>query len=217
MGPSARFGTLAPVGFEENRALLNTCFRACLPAWTSDFLQDRQEDFSCDEAKMALAVELSRRNVLEGTGGPFGAAIFESHSRRLISVGVNVVVPTRLSIAHAEIMALSLAQTALDTHTLHVSAPDVSKVYELVTSCEPCAMCFGAIPWSGVSRVLCGATSEDATAIGFDEGPKVEDWPSALRARGIEVTQEILRAEARSVLDTYRERGGPIYGGQLLE
>jgi len=184
----------------------------------SDCTVDRlQPDFASDEAKMALAIELARRNVLEGTGGPSGAAIFESHSRQLLSVGVNVVVPARLSIAHAEIMALSLAQTALETHTLHRSPSDASQVYERGTSCEPCAMCFGAIPWSGVSRVLCGATSEDATAIAFDEGPKLRDWPSAFRARGIEVAQEVLRAEARSVLDAYRERGGPIYGGHPLE
>jgi hypothetical protein len=34
---------------------------------------------------------------------------------------------------------------------------------------------FGAVPWSGVRRLACGARDEDASDIGFDEGPKMAD------------------------------------------
>ena len=34
----------------------------------------------------------------------------------------------------------------------------------LATSCEPCAMCYGATPWSGVEGMLYGATKEEALA-----------------------------------------------------
>jgi len=72
-------------------------------------------------------------------------------------------------------------------------------------------MCLGAIPWSGVRRVVCGATGEDACAIGFDEGAKPADWVGELRKRGITVVRGVLQTEAQAVLRQYIERGGVIY------
>ncbi|HST44154.1 MAG TPA: hypothetical protein VLK29_02900, partial [Luteimonas sp.] len=65
-----------------------------------------------DAAKVAVAVELSRRNVAAGTGGPFGAVIFgpDDHA---VAVAVNVVLPQSSSLAHAEAMAYMLAQQRL--------------------------------------------------------------------------------------------------------
>ena len=52
----------------------------------------------------------------------------------------------------------------------HLGRPD-QPARELVASTEPCAQCFGATPWSGVRRLVCGARgSEDARAIGFERG-----------------------------------------------
>lgn len=72
-------------------------------------------------------------------------------------------------------------------------------------------MCLGAIPWSGLRRVGCGAHGEDAAAIGFDEGAKPADWLGALQQRGIEVARDVLRDEARAVLQQYARTGGRIY------
>jgi tRNA(Arg) A34 adenosine deaminase TadA len=55
--------------------------------------------------------------------------------------------------------------------------------YELVASTEPCSMCFGAVPWSGVRHPICGTRSEDAEVVGFDEGPKRAEWVRSLRVR----------------------------------
>jgi tRNA(Arg) A34 adenosine deaminase TadA len=49
----------------------------------------------------------------------------------------------------------------------------------MVVSTEPCALCLGAIPWSGIRRLVCGARDEDARSIGFDEGEKVPYWIGA--------------------------------------
>ena len=83
--------------------------------------------------------------------------------------------------------------------------------HELVTSVEPCAMCLGAVPWSGVRRLVCGARGEDACAIGFDEGAKPADWVRGLESRGIEVQRDVLRAAAVAVLRRYVEEGGVLY------
>ena len=159
---------------------------------------------------MRYVIGLSRRNVSEGTGGPFGAAVFEKESGVLLSVGVNLVTRSDCSHAHAEMVALALAEQLLGSYTLHLEGcPE----YELVTSCEPCAMCFGAIPWSGVTRVVSGAKDADARAIGFDEGPKLASWGDALRERGIEVHEGVCREEAAEVLRLYAASGGNIYNG----
>ena len=157
---------------------------------------------------MRLAIELSRANVAHGTGGPFGAALFRRDSGELVSAGVNLVVPQHCSSAHAEIVALSLAQASLRTHTL--AAPGLPPL-QLVSSTEPCAMCMGAVCWSGVVELVCGAEDADARSVGFDEGPKASHWERALEERGIEVITGVLRAEAADVLTGYAKQGGLIY------
>jgi tRNA(Arg) A34 adenosine deaminase TadA len=72
-------------------------------------------------------------------------------------------------------------------------------------------MCFGAVIWSGVRRLVCGARDEDVRAIGFDEGPKLDDWIAALNDRGITVVRDVLRAEAAAVLGEYVAAEGTIY------
>ena len=72
-------------------------------------------------------------------------------------------------------------------------------------------MCLGAVPWSGVTRLVCGARDEDARRVGFDEGAKPADWIGAMESRGIAVVRDVLRAEAVAVLDLYVARGGRIY------
>jgi tRNA(Arg) A34 adenosine deaminase TadA len=72
-------------------------------------------------------------------------------------------------------------------------------------------MCLGAIPWSGIRSVVCGARDEDARSIGFDEGHKPPDWINSLDSRGISVVRDVLREQAKAVLLEYRERGGLIY------
>ncbi len=159
---------------------------------------------------MRLAIDLSRRNVEEGTGGPFGAAVFEAGTGRLVSVGVNLVVAQWNSVLHAEIVALMMAEQQCGSHTLR---GDRLPAHEIVASCDPCAMCLGAILWSGVSRVVCGADREDARGLGFDEGPVFPASYRYLEERGIEVLRGVHRDEARTVLGLYRDRGGTIYNG----
>jgi tRNA(Arg) A34 adenosine deaminase TadA len=183
-----------------------------LPDWIEGVLPPPVASLASVEERMRLAIELSRLNIEKGTGGPFGAAIFDLDTHRLLAVGVNVVLPANWSGGHGEIMAVSIAQQMLGTHTL--GAPGMAR-YELLTSTEPCAMCMGAICWSGLCRLVCAARDEDARAIGFDEGPKLPNWPEALHSRGIEVVQDVLRDEAVAVLQRYRKTGGLIYNGRM--
>ena len=183
----------------------------CLPAWARTAYLVNPPTCATIEERASLTIELARRNVAEGAGGPFGAAVFDHETGKLLSIGVNRVVPEQCSVAHAEIMALCLAQRALQTYDLGAAGMPVC---ELVSSTEPCAMCLGAIPWSGVRRLVCAARGEDARRIGFDEGDKPAAWVAALERRGITVLRDVCRAEAVAVLDVYLREGGVIYNGR---
>ena len=172
-------------------------------------MRGQQKPITNVQDRMRFAVELAAINVEEGTGGPFGAAVFERRSGRLIAIGVNLVESAHCSHAHAEMVAIANAQRAVRTFKLGAqSLPE----HELVTSCEPCAMCYGAIPWSGVRRVVCGARGSDAESIGFDEGTKPKNWVAELNKRGISVVRDLCRKEAVAVLQRYKDTGGTIYG-----
>lgn len=179
-----------------------------LPDWVDEVV-DWDKTYRSDEEKMALAVELSRQNVLRGSGGPFGSAIFAIDSGKLLSVGVNRVVPLHNSTAHGEMMAIMLAEHKLQSFSL--AADGIKR--ELFTSCEPCAMCLGGTLWSGVKRLVCAATADDARAIGFDEGPVYDSSYAYLQQAGVEVVRMVLRDKAKAVLDNYLSRGGAIYNG----
>jgi tRNA(Arg) A34 adenosine deaminase TadA len=176
-----------------------------LPAWVHEAVDSRIA-YPGDEAKVRLAVELSDHNVQRATGGPFGAAVFDGDDR-LVTVGVNRVVPHTCSVAHAEMMAYMLAQQRLQRFRLNEGGGH----FTLATSAQPCCQCYGATVWAGVDTLLIGARAEDVEALTtFDEGPLPADWVGELERRGIAVRRDILRDQARDVLRRYGE-SGPSY------
>lgn len=177
-----------------------------LPPWVHSEV-DAQRIYEDDEAKVALAIQLSHRNVEHGSGGPFGAAVFDAQGR-LISVGVNRVVPQTCSVAHAEMMAYMTAQSRTQQARLNENGGR----YILATSAQPCCMCYGATFWAGIDELLIGATAADVMELTeFDEGPLPVDWAGELERRGIAVRQGILREAAREVLRVYALGGGKHY------
>ena len=107
----------------------------------------------------------------------------------------------------AEIMALALTEQILGDYEMAKHGS-----FELVTSVEPCCQCLGVLMWTGVSSLVCGAYSEDAEAIGFEEGPRLPDWEQKLMQRGIDVTRGVMRSNAIAILQSYR---GEIYNSCL--
>ena len=183
-------------------------FALRLPAWVPPYLARRDSVYPTAEERMGLAIALARLNIEHGTGGPFGAAVFDMERHTLLAAGVNLVVSGKCSVLHAEIVALIFAQQRLGWHDL---SAEKNARYELVSSAEPCAMCMGAVPWSGVRSLVCGARDEDVRCAGFDEGAKPQDWVAALTARGISVRRDVCRDVARDVLLDYAAQGGPVY------
>lgn len=178
-----------------------------VPEWIGDVVNWEQV-YATDEDRMRLAIELARENVLRRSGGPFGAAIFERSTGALLSVGVNSVVRLNNSTLHGEMLAIMTAQHRIGSYTL-AGSPQAS--YELFSSCDPCAMCLGAVLWSGLRRMVTGADRDDATALSFEEGPVFPQSYAYLVERGVTITRGVLRQEAAAVMELYRREGGLIY------
>lgn len=169
-----------------------------------------------DEQKMSYVIELAFWNIRQCSGGPFAAAVFDQNTNALVSIGVNQVVPQRCSIAHAEALAIGLAQRHLKTHNLATTGDGR---YELFTSGQPCVQCYGMVWWSGITRLIIAARSSDIEQrAGFREGPLPENWQQQLEQRpgqpAVEVVLDVCRAEACEVLSQYAHQGGENYGPQ---
>jgi len=105
------------------------------------------------------AIDLASQNVNNQHGGPYGAVIVKGG--QVIAASGNRVTINNDPTAHAEIMAIRLACSALDSFQL--------KDCTLYTSCEPCPMCLGAIYWARLEKVFFACNRQDAAKAGFDD------------------------------------------------
>lgn len=183
-----------------------------LPEWTIEFYNERKNKvYTTDKEMMGVAMELSKINCKRKTGGPFGTAIFEydplTKESKLFSIGVNRVVPCSNSTLHGEMTAIQFGQQKIQDFSFSCAGAKISKEYHLYTSCAPCCQCLGGVMWSGVSKLVCGATKADAEAIGFSEGPVFDQSYVALEQAGCKVVKDVLRDECNDVLQWYGNNG----------
>lgn len=178
---------------------LATRYAVALPEWVAE--EAAQAPLGTDAEKMALVHRLARRNMHEGTGGPFAALVVDTRSGALVSAGVNLVLASGLSSSHAEVVAIGLAQVKTGRWDLGADGAR----HELVVNWRPCVQCYGATLWSGVTRlVIAGEGPELEALTGFDEGPMVPDWIAQFEARGIAVASNVLRDEALAIFREYQ-------------
>ncbi|WP_062202348.1 nucleoside deaminase [Demequina salsinemoris] len=189
---------------------LSSSFTLSLPAWLQRELAALPHELDGAEAQMALVNRLADRNWREGNGGPFAAIVVDHTTGELVSAGVNVVLASGKSSAHAEVMALGLAQERLGTWDL-----GAQRDLALVVNWRPCVQCYGATMWSGVRHlVVAGDGPELERLTGFDEGPMVADWAAQFEARGISVTQDVGRDDALAVYRAYGASASTVYNAR---
>jgi tRNA(Arg) A34 adenosine deaminase TadA len=186
-----------------------------LPAWHAAESAKLPTHFATLEARMAAVIAFSRLNIEHKTGGPFAAGVFERDSGKLVVIGVNRVMDSGVSSAHAEVMTLSVAQKMLGTWDLGGPA---LPAHQLVVNWRPCVMCYGATMWSGVRElVIAGHGPELEQITGFDEGPIAPDWREAFERRGIRVIGDVLHDEAITVFKQFRDSGAFVYNARQGE
>lgn len=108
-----------------------------------------------DERHLRRAIELARLARASGNH-PFGSLLVDA-SGRVVLEAKNSVVTGHDVTGHAELNLVRAASAQLDLLTLERAT--------LYTSTEPCAMCSGAIFWSGIGRVVYALGSEELIAI----------------------------------------------------
>lgn len=178
--------------------------RVDLPEWAMTY-ENQGLHLSDDQSRMDFTIELAKLNIEHETGGPFAATLFHIETGKLLAIGLNSVVRLQCSVLHAEMLAIIRGQLATNSYTLKQTG------CALYSSCEPCAMCLGGILWSGVNRLVCGATKDAAMRIGFDEGPVFAESYTHLQNAGIEVALNVLADKAAKTIQSYRDRNGIIY------
>jgi tRNA(Arg) A34 adenosine deaminase TadA len=187
-------------------------FTLSLPDWAIEENNRLPSHMPTLEERMAAVIRFSRLNFEHGTGGPFAAGVFERDTGRRVVIGVNRVVASNCSSAHAEVMTLSVAQQILGTYDL--GGPTMP-VYQLVVNWRPCVMCYGATLWSGIrSLAIAGSGPELEAITGFDEGPIHPEWDKELEKRGIELINNVLTEEALEVYRAFANSGSLVYNSR---
>ena len=112
-----------------------------------------------DEAFMHMALREASRGMRGGQGGPFGACIVRTDS--IVAVASNRVLASGNPTQHAEVVAIGRAANNLGTHIL--------KGCTIYSTTEPCPMCFSAIHWAQIDRIVFGTGIADVKRLGFNE------------------------------------------------
>ena len=133
---------------------------------------------------MRMAIRMSMENIEHG-GGPFAALVVRDGE--VVSEGINSVAEDNDPTAHAEINAIRSATQKLQRFKLHDCV--------LITTCEPCPMCLGALYWAGIPALFYGNSKEDAAEYGFDDSFIYRQIEMPLNKRQILFTR-ILEEEA---------------------
>lgn len=187
-------------------------FTLSLPDWAIEANKQLPATIPTVEERMAAVIRFSRLNFENGTGGPFAAGVFERETGKPVVIGVNRVMASNCSSAHAEVMTLSVAQQILGTYDL--GGPNLP-VYQLVVNWRPCVMCYGATLWSGIrSLAIAGSGPQLEEITGFDEGPIHPEWDKELNKRGIEVINNVLTDEAIAVYRDFANSGAVVYNSR---
>src|ERR1700682_2402289 len=144
---------------------------------------------------MRRAIALALENVRSGRGGPFATLV--AKDGRVIAEGVNRVTASNDPTAHAEIVAIREACSALNTFQLAGC--------DLYTTCEPCPMCLGAIYWARPARIFYAATAADAADAGFDDAFIYDELKIAPAGRRIPMAQ-LLRDDSLAIFSAWKQQ-----------
>jgi tRNA(Arg) A34 adenosine deaminase TadA len=118
---------------------------------------------------LRTAIEVAVRARSNGNH-PFGSLLTDADGRVVLEAE-NTVVTSRDVTAHAETNLVRAASARWSAAELGA--------FSLYTSCEPCAMCSGAIYWSGIGRVVYALAETGLLALtGGEEGSTMLALPS---------------------------------------
>jgi tRNA(Arg) A34 adenosine deaminase TadA len=125
---------------------------------------------------------------------PFGALLVAGNGA-VLAAAENSQITDEQVFAHAE---MNLLQRAVQQFT-----PDVLATSTVYTNAEPCAMCAGAIFWSGITRLVYGLSGDRLHEMsGHSPQMLVASARDVLARAGrqVEIIGPIFEAEAESII-----------------
>lgn len=146
---------------------------------------------------MILAISEAGKNLKRAKGcdgGPFGACIVKGG--RVLAVARNTVLRDDAS-CHAEVNAIRAASRKLKTFDLSGC--------EIYSTTEPCPMCFSAIHWARIGKVIFGTDTKDAKKIGFNELMITDSRLKALGKSRVRIVRGFMRGECLELFRRFNE------------
>ncbi len=147
-----------------------------------------------DERYMRMAIEKAKKGVAYGQT-PFGACIVKDDE--VIVCEHNVVWKNMDITAHAEVHAIREACKKLGTVNLSECV--------IYSTCEPCPMCFSAIHWAKISKIVYGTSISDAENVGFNELHISNDTMKELGNSPVEIVGDFLKNESLELFETFHK------------
>lgn len=148
---------------------------------------------------MKRAVDLARKNLKTGSGGPFGCVIVKNN--QIIGEGWNRVIEENDPTSHAEMNSIRNTCKNLNSFQLNDC--------EIYTSCEPCPMCLGAIYWARPTKVYFAANRKEAADIGFDDEYIYKEFELPLPERQIKL-EHIKSEEMDAIFEEWKQKSNKI-------
>ena len=151
---------------------------------------------------MRRVIELSRRGMVGGHGGPFGCVIVKDG--KIVGEAHNEVVSSNDPTAHAELLAVRRASANLKSFSLSGC--------ELYTNGAPCCMCMSSLLWARIDRAYYVLSMEESSAIGLGDEPFYEELARPLDQRRIipMISMPDLKEEAWAVYELWAAKADKI-------
>lgn len=148
---------------------------------------------------MQLAIDKAAEGINKGQS-PFAACIVKDGE--VIACDHNTVLLTTDITAHGEVHAIRNACKKINN--IHLEGCTI------YSTCEPCPMCFTAIHWARIDKIIYGARIEDAAHFGFNE-LKVSNFH--LKEKGgskVEIHADFMRDECKKLFEYWNGKHDKI-------
>lgn len=141
---------------------------------------------------MQKAIDIAKIGI-QNNQTPFGATIIKDGE--VVASSHNQVWSTTDITAHAEVNAIREACKKLNSVDLSGCV--------IYSTCEPCPMCFSAIHWAKIDKIIYGATIEDAKKAGFNELEIHNKTMKKLGKSNLKIKKRVLQKECKELFDIW--------------
>ncbi len=155
---------------------------------------------STDKVFMEGALTICRQGIEAGQT-PFGACI--TRNGTILTTAHNNVRNETDITAHAEVCAIRKACRTVGDIDLSGAT--------IYSTTEPCPMCFAAIHWARIAKIVYGARIADAAQYGFNELLLANRQLRELAGLSIEIVPDFMRDKALALFEDWQTLGGKPY------